>query len=251
MSLSFYNKIRNKLRKSKYLDNYNLNDIPPYLVNDKKNKESIELFNNGISIVKPELVKKKIENVEALSREINNLNLRNIKNTLMANYKGRKEYKISLKDYIDESLVNSVLNSKFIMDTVSEYFNKQPTLNYYDIWMDIPTDQEEKLTQLYHRDYDNKFLVKIFIYLNDVTMENGPFCYIETSHKDPWKLYKGKNRLDENEKNYLYKKELAKALEGDKFTLIFADTNGLHKGLKPKKERLLLTARYVLEDGNL
>ena len=250
MSLSFYNKIKNSLRKYRYLQSYRLEDIPPHSNSLKTNKNSIELFDKGISVVEPEIVKKKINNIELLSQEIDNLDISEIKKDLISNYKGRKEYKLSLKNYIDENLVNEILNSNFLVEIIKQYFNTDPILNYYDIWMDIPTNQEEKLTQLYHRDYDNKFLVKIFIYLNDVTIDHGPFCYVETSHKDPWNLYKGKNRLNDVEKNYLYDSKYSKALTGKKFTLVLADTNGLHKGLKPKNERLLLTAMYISKDIN-
>lgn len=250
MTLSILNKFKNELRKFKYLGDLKLRDIPPYLDNNKINQNSIELFEQGIVVINSEIVEKKITDLKKLSEEIQKLNFNSIKQELINNYKGRKEFKLSLKKYIDEKLIYKILSSELIIDVITEYFNSKPKLNYYDIWLDIPTNNEEKLTQLYHRDYDNKFLVKVFIYLNDVSMNHGPFCYIKTSHKDPWKLYKSKNRLNDIEKNYLYDANFSKAIDGKKNTLIIADTNGMHKGLKPKKERLLLTAMYILDQNS-
>lgn len=234
----------NYIRKIRYLK-LSSNKLPPFLKNKKINRYSIDLYKYGITSIQPDILIKNLKILENLSDSINKLDLIKIKHEYFSQYTGEKNYKLSLIDYVENSLVEQVLKSKFITLMIEEYFNCKPKLTYSDLWLDIPTNDPEKFTQLYHRDYDHKFLVKVFIYINDVDIDTGPFCYIKKSHKNPWLLYKGKNRLNDDEITELYSVDDKVILTGKKNTMILADTNGFHKGLKPNKERILLTGMYT------
>lgn len=236
--------LKNYLRKIRYLK-LSSNKLPPFLNNKKINKYSYDLYQDGITSIKPDILINNIKILENLSDIINKLDLSKIKNEYLNHYTGEKNYKLSLIDYVENNLVKQILNSKFITLIIEEYFNCKPKLTYSDLWLDIPTNEAEKFTQLYHRDYDHKFLVKVFIYINDVDIDTGPFCYVKKSHKNPWILHKGKNRLNDDEIAKLYPVDDKVILTGNKNTMILADTNGFHKGLKPIKERLLLTGMYT------
>ena len=238
------NIVKGYIRKFRYLS-FSSKKLPPFNNQEKNNKYSINLFDSGVTVIPSEIVRSNIDNFDNVISKILDLDLENIKTEYFKTYKGDKNYKLSLIDYLDKEEIKKFFNSIFILDIIREYFNCDPELVYSDLWLDIPTSDDEKQTQLFHRDYDNKFLVKVFIYLNDVSNDNGPFCYVKKSHKNPWVLYKGKNRLNDKEVNSLYDKDQNLVITGEKFTMILADTNGFHKGLKPKYERLLLTGMFV------
>jgi len=94
-------------------------------------------------------------------------------------------------------------------------------------------------SQLWHRDPDDKKLCKVFIYLNDVDEETGPFCYIAESQYGgklnslfpqlrPYSP--GSGRIVDQEVEEAVPPENIKVCTGRAGTMIFADTAGLHKG---------------------
>lgn len=238
------NLVKGYIRKYRYLS-FSSRKLPPFIDIQRNNEYSKILYENGVTVIPSQVVMSNIKNFEKTLNKILDLDLEKIKIEYFKTYKGEKNYKLSLIDYLNKKEVNELFNSTFILNIIKEYFNCEPDLVYSDLWLDIPTLDNEKQTQLFHRDYDNKFLVKVFIYLNDVGIDNGPFCYIKKSHKNPWILYNGKNRLNDKEVNSLYKENNNFIITGEKFTMILADTNGFHKGLKPKHQRLLLTGMFI------
>ena len=38
-----------------------------------------------------------------------------------------------------------------------------------------------KNAQLFHRDFDNEKWIKVFVYLNDIEIQNGPHCFVKGS----------------------------------------------------------------------
>ena len=118
------------------------------------------------------------------------------------------------------------------------------------LWLNFPTDSESKETQLWHRDSDDLVNLKVFIYLNDVNQNNGPFCFIRKTH--PFGSLHIKPQLNENGRvsdeemnKCVLKKDRLHCL-GPEGTIIFADTCGYHKGLKPLQgHRLLLMIQYT------
>ena len=74
-----------------------------------------------------------------------------------------------------------------MIENISQYFGFKPYLevsgsDYKNELSDIP------IILNFHRDPDDVKLTKIFFYLNDVSINNGPFQFIKTSHLKPWVL---------------------------------------------------------------
>ena len=83
-------------------------------------------------------------------------------------------------------------------------------------------------------------IIKVFFYLNDVNINNGPFQYIKYSHKESWIDYKNDFLLNKFAGNIF-------SCEAKKGALILCDTNGYHRGLTLKKKnyRVMLTVNYT------
>jgi hypothetical protein len=109
-------------------------------------------------------------------------------------------------------------------------------------------------TNFYHCDENSFKFLKVFIYLNDVNLEGGPFTYALGSHKYKRLLYQSKYHYTDTEINSIYTKDkifYATANVGD---IIFCNTRGFHKGTKVKKiERTMITLNFGIhpDDFNL
>jgi hypothetical protein len=91
--------------------------------------------------------------------------------------------------------------------------------------------------------------LKVFIFLTDCNIHNGPHSYIEGTHKNkgiPEILRsKGYQRLSDDEINSNYCQKKIKTFVATKGSILFEDTRGLHKGMKlDNGNRLILQFQY-------
>ena len=111
----------------------------------------------------------------------------------------------------------------------------------------------EYLSQRWHRDPDDKKLVKVFLYLTDVMDEGaGPFKYVKGSHfggtwhglfpqRPPAGFYPKPGAVET-----VVPPEDFVPCFGEAGTLIFCDTSGLHKGgYSTAKRRLMFSGAFV------
>ena len=148
--------------------------------------------------------------------------------------KTRYSYRSSITHFFDKKLLYDYANQNIFIDNFKQYFGLEPKIRMISVWIDYPNIGEKKNSQLFHRDYDDVFLVKTFLCLTNVKKENGPFQFLLKSHLSPWinKLNIMKNPLS--------------SLIAKKGDLYMADTNGFHKGKKLIRGfRCLLNVQYV------
>lgn len=150
----------------------------------------------------------------------------------------------------DSPLLKVALDRR-LLEIVAAYFGMWPRLHAVGAWLNFPTEQESKEAQLWHRDPEDMKIIKVFIYLNDVGPENGPFCYIPKTH--PFSsgagavpIHKDKKRILDNEMLSAIPKEFWITCTGPTKTMIIADTVGYHRGGKPTLgTRVLITFTYT------
>jgi hypothetical protein len=88
----------------------------------------------------------------------------------------------------------SILNfatSSDVLSTICKYLEFIPVLSYsmphgvrlVESWnkFDDAPDQPLRASQLFHLDYHDKPMAYVIVLLRDVTMENGPFCFLPKS----------------------------------------------------------------------
>jgi hypothetical protein len=121
-------------------------------------------------------------------------------------------------------------------------------LEYVDVWYTPPAGADERRSsQRWHRDFNDRHLLKAFLYLVDVDEETGPFEYVPRSAPGgeldrlwPWRP------LGEN---YPPDGEFAERVNGravtftaPKATVILCNTSGFHRGgFATAKARVLAT----------
>jgi hypothetical protein len=143
-----------------------------------------------------------------------------------------------------------------VRDVANDYYGMFAQLRYYDVWRNFKTDAPAMRSQLWHRDREDKGILKVFLYLNDVDEGAGPFTYAPGTHlhgqikKDPPFFYESEKRrnprsTDEQMATVVPQDKWIKGL-GKRGTVIFADTAGYHKGgLARERDRLLFNLMYV------
>jgi len=163
--------------------------------------------------------------------------------------------KCSVADAISDDLsccdsINEITKSKLLLDIASGYLKSDVHLINQCLWYSFPFDgPTSESAQFYHFDLDTLRWLKVFVYLTDVTEENGPHEYVQSSHisgnKSPELLMKGYVRLTDKEIDRHSNLKRIKAT-GPKGTILLADTRCFHKGNHPiNQHRLILQPIYA------
>lgn len=152
----------------------------------------------------------------------------------------------------DSPLIKFATQS-FILKLATKYIGEVPYLHYVDVFETSTANLDGwREAQLWHRDYPNTKMLKVFIYLNDVfNQSDGPFGIL--SNKKP-NLYKEPFfrsslhpfRVDDEVINQQHKGDIT-LLYGPKGTIFFTDTGrNLHFGsrLSENKSRLVYVATF-------
>lgn len=211
---------------------------------------------NGFAILDKSLLSE--ETVEKLNRSIN------LSKTIFSDQ--RKEYIKTNKAYLmGVNFTNDpiacktfyeLFTDKYFINMAQNYFNEMPLLTEIKL-LHSPITNDEIFTgsQLFHSDFDDSELMKIFIYLNDVDSESGPLEIVSKSitkeiiskSKYRWGQIKQNYKShDDNLLNLYPNSNIITPLVGDEGTVSIVDTvNCLHRGSRnPTKERLVLYATY-------
>ena len=140
-----------------------------------------------------------------------------------------------------------------LLDIANAYLEMWSKLEYVDVWYSVPqpADAERISSQRWHRDYNDKHLLKVFLYLVDVDEAMGPFQYVPGSQPGgpyadawPWEPL-GQNYPTEEELEALIPSSAIRAFTAPKGTLIFCNTAGFHRGgFSTTNPRVLATATY-------
>ena len=140
-----------------------------------------------------------------------------------------------------------------VIDVVNAYCSMWMRLHYVDSWYTIPfaTSRPRVASQNWHRDYEDRRLVKVWLYFSDVTDDSGAMEYIPGSRRDDaayghlWRrrfeLYPPAEAVDG-------KIPAANRVSctGPRATMIFCDTTGLHRGgYATRGARLFSTWTFV------
>jgi phytanoyl-CoA dioxygenase PhyH len=146
-----------------------------------------------------------------------------------------------------------VVSSQRLLDLANAYLEMWSKLEYVDVWYSVPQPAaaERISSQRWHRDYNDKHLLKVFLYLVDVDEEMGPFQYVAGSqpggpHADAWGWQPlGQHYPTEEELEGRVPASAVQTFTGPAGTLLFCNTAGFHRGgFSTTKPRVLATATY-------
>jgi hypothetical protein len=157
-----------------------------------------------------------------------------------------RKYSSNVQLGLDDPWLRLGVNPR-LLDIANAYLEMWSKLEYVDVWYTAPAGGDRRSSQRWHRDFNDRHLLKAFVYLVDVDEETGPFEYVARSAPGgeleshwPWRPLGD---------NYPPEDELAERI-GDhavtftapKATLIFCNTSGFHRGgFASGKPRVLAT----------
>jgi len=143
--------------------------------------------------------------------------------------------------------------SSRLLDVANAYLGMWAKLSYLDWWYTVPQPggAERVASQLWHLDFDDKHLLKAFLYLVDVDADTGPFEYVPGSQPGgrhagtwPWTPF-GTGRISEEELARRLPEAQVKSFTAPRGTLILCNTSGLHRGgYSTAKARVLAAATF-------
>jgi hypothetical protein len=140
-----------------------------------------------------------------------------------------------------------------LLDTVNSYLGLNSRLNQINFWYTIPLEKPDRIriaSQNWHRDPEGSKLVKVFIYYKAVEQRDGPFEFILESrpgerYEKTWPAtpdcYPPPDEVEQ-----LVPSQDRVVATGPEGTIIFCDTNGLHRGgFALENARLLSVFVYI------
>jgi hypothetical protein len=139
------------------------------------------------------------------------------------------------------------------------YFGMVTQVRDYNVWRNLRTETPLRESQLWHRDWrEDRYVLKAFVYLDDVDEGRGPFTYIPGTHVrgsrrvTPPTSREGSNRRATDEQMELVvPRSTWLQATGPAGTVLFADTTGFHKGGSARTgDRLLYTCLYGSQAGD-
>lgn len=144
-------------------------------------------------------------------------------------------------------------SSRRMLDIANTYLRMRSKLEYFDLWYSVPqpAGAARVSSQRWHRDFNDRHLLKAFLYLVDVDETMGPFQYIAGSAGAgpyasdwPWSPL-GVNYPDEGELERRVTADAIQTFTGPAGTMLFCNTSGFHRGgLSTSDPRVLATWTY-------
>lgn len=142
-----------------------------------------------------------------------------------------------------------------ILRVTGAYLGLFAELRYVNVWLNFRTDAPPQRSQLWHRDREDKRIVKLFLYLSDVGPGSGPLVYAPGTHsrgkidQEPESFKErghGNPRSEDPQMAAVVPAEKWITCTGSKGTLVLVDTTGYHRGgLAREHDRLLLSFMFV------
>jgi len=140
-----------------------------------------------------------------------------------------------------------------VLDVANAYLGMYARLRYFNVWHTLATDGDAQESQLWHRDREDLYILKAFVYLSDVFSSSGPFTYAQGTHlkgevreEPPFFVEGGVRRTNDSQMAQAVPPQNWVEGTGPKGTIIFADTAGFHKGgLARKNDRILYTCMFT------
>jgi len=126
-----------------------------------------------------------------------------------------------------------------ILRLVNSYFRMHTRLQFFNVWHTMPSKTAPRNSQLWHRDPEDRCIMKMFVYLSDVDEGCGPLTYAAGTHEyghvhgEPESSAEegtSARRSSDEQMSAVVPKDTWVTATGPKGTVVFADTRGYHKG---------------------
>jgi Phytanoyl-CoA dioxygenase (PhyH) len=140
-----------------------------------------------------------------------------------------------------------------ILKIANAYLGMCTRLRYYNVWHTFVSNGEPRQSQLWHRDREDHYIVKVFVYLTDVDDGSGPFTYAPGTHgkgnvrgTPAYSLEGVVRRTSDTAMSEVVPEDRWVKCVGERGTIVFADTRGYHKGgFALERDRIMYTCMFT------
>jgi hypothetical protein len=160
-------------------------------------------------------------------------------------------YDYQPSDLLDQPDVQDLLADPSLLSLVQEYLDCEPKADVLSMWWhtDYHDQPDSMAAQFFHFDMDRFQWLKVFIYLTDVGIDNGPHAFVRGSHRTgaipSHILDRGYVRLTDEEVAANFPSDDIMTFTAPRGSIIVEDTRGLHKGVHVREgARLILQLQF-------
>jgi hypothetical protein len=136
-----------------------------------------------------------------------------------------------------------------VLSILARAYGELPQLDSVLLTLSQPTSKALSYSQLWHRDYDDTRVIKLFVYLTDVgSQDDGPFTFIAGPDSDRFGFWLHSHRPDEAVTTKLADPSRVRSMVAPRLSAFMVETTRcLHMGsrLAAGHERLLYTATFI------
>ena len=140
-----------------------------------------------------------------------------------------------------------------VLEIANAYLGMYTRLRYINVWHTFASLAAARQSQLWHRDREDRYILKVFVYLSEVDEASGPFTYAPGTHgkgnisKLPASFVEGGvHRTSDDQMAEVVPANRWINCLGPRGTIVFADTRGYHKGgLARKSDRIIYTCMFT------
>lgn len=157
------------------------------------------------------------------------------------------KYALTEDDTTDIAEVQQLIADPSLIAVAQNYLKAKPIFSGISLWWSPSVKEipDADAAQEFHWDMERIRWLRYFIYLTDVSAENGPHCFIEGTHRTgaiPRDLLdRGYVRHSDETILGTYGEKAYHEFVGRRGTIIAEDSRGFHKGALPRRgDRLLL-----------
>jgi hypothetical protein len=140
-----------------------------------------------------------------------------------------------------------------LLGVANAYLRMWSKLSHVDFWYTVPqtAGTDRVASQLWHLDFDDRHLLKAFLYLVDVDEGTGPFEFVPGTQPGGrrgtfWRWTpQGAGRVSEEDVARRVPSAEIRTFTAPRGTLILCNTSGLHRGgFATERPRVLAAATY-------
>lgn len=209
------------------------------------------LAKDGFWVFKERLPAEQCERLRAFASNVDCL-AETVSNSMLIRYDAQQPqsvtYHVPQAELVKNADVQNLLGDTSLLALVQDYFGSKPVIPLMCMWWSTALSKEPDsgAAQLYHFDMDQICFLKFFIYLTDVTPENGPHCLVRGSHRNKPMALRRDGRIPDQEIEQHYPKEDLVQLTGSQGTMFLVDTRAFHKGKNLEAgDRLMFQTLYA------